>query len=146
MDSKTVAVVAHDSKKQTLLDWMSEHYELLKNHKYIATGTTGSLVHQKFPELEIDIKLSGPLGGDQQVGALISTGKVDVLIFFTDPMTAMPHDVDVKALTRLAVVYNVPTACNRSSADFLVTSPFFIGGYDINGNDYSQYLKRFEEN
>ena len=146
MDIKTIAIVAHDSKKQTLLDWMGDHYKLLEGHKFIATGTTGSLVKTRFPGVDIDIKLSGPLGGDQQVGALISTGKVDILIFFTDPMTAMPHDVDVKALTRLAVVYNVPTACNRSSADFLVTSPFFIGDYDISGNDYSQYLNRFEKN
>ncbi|MBL1419999.1 MAG: methylglyoxal synthase [Alphaproteobacteria bacterium] len=145
MDIKTIAVVAHDSKKQVLLDWMEEHYALLKGHKFIATGTTGSLVKQKFANIDIDIKLSGPLGGDQQVGALISTGKVDVLIFFTDPMTAMPHDVDVKALTRLAVVYNIPTACNRSSADFLVTSPFFVADYRISDNDYSQYLDRFEK-
>lgn len=144
MDIKTIAVVAHDSKKQVLLDWMADHFELLKDHKFIATGTTGSLVRQKFPDIDIDIKLSGPLGGDQQVGSLIATGMVDILIFFTDPMTAMPHDVDVKALTRLAVVYNIPTACNRSSADFLVTSPFFVSNYRISDNDYSQYLDRFE--
>lgn len=145
MDIKTIAVVAHDSKKQTLLDWMDEHYGLLRGHKFIATGTTGSLLKKQFKDIDIDIKLSGPLGGDQQVGSLLATGQVDVLIFFTDPMTAMPHDVDVKALTRLAVVYNIPTACNRSSADYLITSPYFVGDYDISGNDYSQYLKRFEK-
>lgn len=144
MDIKNIAVVAHDSKKQVLLEWMEDHYKMLDGHKFIATGTTGSLVKQKFENIDIDIKLSGPLGGDQQIGSLIATGKVDVLIFFTDPMTAMPHDVDVKALTRLAVVYDIPTACNRASADFLVTSPFFKKEYDVNNQDYSSYLDRFK--
>lgn len=145
MKLKNIAVVAHDSKKQVLLEWMKDHYKSLKGHKFTATGTTGSLIANRFPDFEIDIKLSGPLGGDQQIGALIATGEVDILIFFTDPMTAQPHDVDVKALTRLAVVYNVPTACNRSSADFLITSPHFATDYDIDGNDYSAYLNRFDQ-
>lgn len=145
MDIKNIAVVAHDSKKQVLLEWMADHFELLKKHRFIATGTTGSLVKQKFENIDIDIKLSGPLGGDQQVGSLIATGNIDILIFFTDPMTAMPHDVDVKALTRLAVVYNIPTALNRASADFLVTSTFFTSEYDVNQHDYSTYLNRFND-
>lgn len=144
MRVKNIAVVAHDSKKQVLLEWMEDHFETLKRHNFIATGTTGSLVKQKFKDIEIEIKLSGPLGGDQQVGALIATGKIDILIFFTDPMTAMPHDVDVKALTRLAVVYNVPTACNRATADFLVTSDYFSDKYNHDRNDYTAYLSRFE--
>lgn len=146
MDIKKIAVVAHDSKKQVLLEWMDDHKELLSGHEFVATGTTGSLISNRFPEISIDLKLSGPLGGDQQIGALIATGEIDILIFFTDPMTAQPHDVDVKALTRLAVVYNVPTACNRASADFLITSPYFATDYKIDGNDYSAYLKRFEKN
>lgn len=145
MDIKNIAVVAHDSKKQILLEWMSDHFEVLKNHSFIATGTTGSLVKKKFKDINIDIKLSGPLGGDQQVGSLIAVGKVDILIFFTDPMTAMPHDVDVKALTRLAVVYNVPTACNRATADFLVSSRYFLGEYENDESDYSTYLNRFQK-
>ncbi len=144
MNLKNIAIVAHDSKKQVLIQWLEVHIEQLKQHSFIATGTTGSLVMQNFPQLEVDIKLSGPLGGDQQIGGLIATGNIDVLIFFTDPMTAQPHDVDVKALTRLAVVYNVPTALNRASADFLITSPLFASEYNIDSNDYTAYLKRFE--
>lgn len=142
---KKIAVVAHDSKKQVLLDWIEEHFDALKNHSFIATGTTGTLIKERFSGISIDIKLSGPLGGDQQIGSLIATGEIDMLIFFTDPMTAMPHDVDVKALTRLAVVYNVPTASNRATADFLVTSPHFTKNYQQQDNDYSDYLARFEE-
>lgn len=145
MNIKNIAVVAHDSKKAVLLNWIENHYKLLSPHNFIATGTTGSLVQQKFPELNIKVKLSGPLGGDQQIGALIATSQIDILIFFTDPMTAQPHDVDVKALTRLAVVYNVPTACNRASADFLVTSSYFATDYNVDSNDYSDYLSRFED-
>lgn len=143
MTQKTIAIVAHDSKKQILLDWIGEHYGQLNGHKFIATGTTGSMVQKQFEQLEIDIKLSGPLGGDQQVGSLIATGEIDILIFFTDPMTAMPHDVDVKALTRLAVVYNIPTACNRATADFLMTSSHFVEDYKSDNIDYTDYLNRF---
>lgn len=143
MNVKTIAVVAHDSKKKILLEWMDDHIKLLQGHKFIATGTTGSLVKERFADIDIDIKLSGPLGGDQQVGSLIAVGEIDILIFFTDPMTAMPHDVDVKALTRLAVVYNIPTACNRASADFLITSKYFTDDYSNGSVDYSDYLNRF---
>ena len=121
---KQLALVAHDEKKVLLADWVEQHQGFLKDHKLICTGTTGGVLAERCPSLDIERLSSGPLGGDQQIGARISTGDIGALIFFTDPLTAMPHDVDVKALTRLAVLYDIPMACNKSTADLLVASGF----------------------
>ncbi len=150
---KNIAVVAHDNCKKELLDWVKVHQEILTDHNLIATGTTGGLVEKQLQDRPKDHpesntwqpvnKLkSGPLGGDQQLGAAIAEGKIDILIFFWDPMQPQPHDVDVKALLRLAVLYNVPTACNRSSADFLITSPLLAGNYAVKQDDFSTYTQR----
>ncbi len=120
--SLTIAIIAHDEKKTTLADWVRRHEGLLRAHRLIATATTGALVSRSCPELEIEPVKSGPLGGDQQIGAMIAEGRIDLLIFFPDPLSAMPHDVDVKALLRLALVYNTPCAFNASSADRIVAS------------------------
>ena len=121
---KRLALVAHDEKKAVLADWVEQHQQALSGHKLICTGTTGSVLAERCHGLDIERLSSGPLGGDQQIGARISTGQIDALIFFTDPLTAMPHDVDVKALTRLAVLYDIPMACNRSTANLLIASGF----------------------
>ncbi len=147
---KTIALVAHDHKKQELVRWVEEHASTLMQHRLICTGTTGKLVEQTIANKtnstaeQVDIlKLkSGPLGGDQQLGALICEGQVDVLFFFWDPMEPHPHDVDVKALLRIAVVYNIPIACNKSSADYLISSPLIHEDYRIEADDYSSYIQR----
>jgi len=150
-ESKTIALVAHDNKKKDLAEWVEFNYGTLLDHQLICTGTTGKMVEEtimnKFREGEefiheiIKLK-SGPLGGDQQLGALIADGKIDLLIFFWDPMQPQPHDVDVKALLRITVVYNIPTACNRSTADFMISSPLLEDEYEQNLIDYSQYIQR----
>ena len=148
---KTIALVAHDNRKKDLIEWVEYNYKHLLPHKLICTGTTGKLVEdalhkclQEGEELAEDIvKLrSGPLGGDQQLGALITEGKVDMAIFLWDPMQPQPHDVDIKALLRLAVLYNIPVACNRSTADFIITSSLFKEEYEPVLKDYRQYLSR----
>ncbi len=150
---KNIALVAHDNCKRNLLEFVEEHLEKLACHRLFATGTTGGLIEKLLLEKgarkaceDQDLCLhkmkSGPLGGDQQLGALIAEGKIDILIFFWDPMQPHPHDVDVKALLRLAVLYNIPTASNRSSADFLISSPHFSGEYHIRETDVSAYLGR----
>src|ERR687896_69133 len=123
-----IALVAHDSKKKDLLEWAKCNRGTLADHSLFGTGTTGVVVER---ELGLDVhKLeSGPLGGDQQVGALISSGELDLLVFFWDPLEPQPHDPDVKALLRMTVVWNVPVACNRSTADFLIASPLMAGDY-----------------
>ena len=137
---KVIALVAHDAKKKLLLDWVSEHADKLKGNELYATGTTGKMLSTVLPNIQC-LK-SGPLGGDQQLGALISQQKIDYLIFFWDPMTSQPHDVDVKALLRLSVLYDIPTACNRASADFLISSELFGNDYNSEVEDYSEYLNR----
>lgn len=138
---KRIALVAHDGQKQSIVDWVRYNRAVLVEHEILATGTTGGLVEQV---LGIPVKklLSGPLGGDQQIGALIVEGKVDFLIFFWDPLAAQPHDPDVKALLRMAVVWNVPVACDRATADFIVSSPLLHGEYERLVPDYEAYAKR----
>ena len=149
--SKNIALVGHDNRKKDLVEWVEFNYKTLLGHHLICTGTTGKLVEEtilhKLEEEEritFDIvKLkSGPLGGDQQLGAMISEGKIDLLIFFWDPMEPHPHDVDVKALLRITVVYNIPTACNRSTADFMISSPLLKESYEPRLADYSGYVSR----
>jgi methylglyoxal synthase len=126
---KTIALVAHDNRKTDMLEWANWNREILTRHRLCATGTTGALVEA---ELGVPVELfrSGPLGGDQQVGAAIAEGKVDVLIFFWDPLKPQPHDVDVKALLRIATLYNIPCASNRASADFMISSALMSGSYE----------------
>ncbi len=126
---KKIALVAHDHRKADLLDWARFNAGTLGEHELYATGTTGGMLQD---ELALPVRrlLSGPLGGDQQIGALIATGDLDLLIFFWDPLQPQPHDPDVKALLRIAVLHNVPTACNRATADFLVSSPLLATTYD----------------
>lgn len=135
-DKKKIALVAHDNKKHDLVEWARFNRELLVHHELYATGTTGKLLEQ---ELGIGIvKLqSGPLGGDQQIGAKIAEGSIDFLIFFWDPLEPLPHDPDVKALLRIAVVWNIPVACNRTSADFMISSPLMSGEYQRLVPDYA---------
>ncbi len=127
--TKNVVLIAHDSRKQDLLEWVQYNVPVLREHRLFATGTTGGLV-QAATGLPVHRFRSGPLGGDQQVGARIAEGALDVLIFFWDPLEPQPHDPDVKALLRIAVLYNIPTACNRATADFLVSSPLMEKDYD----------------
>ncbi len=140
-ERKRIALVAHDNRKRDLIDWAWYNRQALARHELMATGTTGRLLEEKL-DRPVQKLLSGPLGGDQQIGALIAEGKVDVLIFFWDPMEAQPHDPDVKALLRLAVTWNIPTACDRATADFIFTSPLMQGQYECQQEDYSQYLRR----
>ena len=137
--TKNIALVAHDNKKQDMIAWCKEHVAELTKHKLHATGTTGMLI-EKETGLRIEKLISGPLGGDQQVGALITEGDVDVLIFFWDPFEPMPHDPDVKALLRIAAVWNIPIACNHISADFLIASPLFNRASERVVPDYNAYL------
>jgi methylglyoxal synthase len=134
--TKNVVLIAHDSRKQDLLEWVEYNVPVLREHRLFATGTTGALI-QAATGLEVQRFRSGPLGGDQQVGAKIAEGDLDVLIFFWDPLEPQPHDPDVKALLRIAVLYNIPTACNRATADFIVASPLFHGEYGRTVDDHS---------
>lgn len=138
---KRVALVAHDNKKLELIEWAVYNKTVLAMHKLYATGTTGKMLETALGQ-PITKFLSGPLGGDQQIGGRIAEGKIDVLIFFWDPMEAQPHDPDIKALLRLGVVWNIPFACDRSSADFILTSPLMHQDYETIIPDYSAYLKR----
>ena len=136
---KSIALVAHDNMKQSLIAWCIKHKEELSHHNLFATGTTGALL-AKNTQLPINKLISGPLGGDQQIGALITEQQIDLMIFYWDPLQAQPHDPDVKALLRLAAVWNIPVACNASTADFIVTSPLFNQAYQKQIPDYQRYI------
>ncbi|EHS52437.1 MULTISPECIES: methylglyoxal synthase [unclassified Rhizobium] len=121
--AKCIALIAHDQKKDDMAEFARRHQARLSGWRIVATGTTGGRVKDACPDLDVTPLKSGPLGGDQQIGALIATGEVDVLVFFVDPLTSMPHDVDVKALMRLATVYDIPMALNLATAEILMTTP-----------------------
>lgn len=141
---KTIALVAHDHKKEDLLEWAEFNRDLLSKHKLIATGTTGKQL-QELLKLKVQRVNSGPMGGDQQIGAKIASGTVDFLIFFWDPMAPLPHDPDIKALLRLAVVWNIPVACNRATADFMIASPLMHEDYKRKIPDYAGYIRRYDK-
>jgi methylglyoxal synthase len=138
---KRIALVAHDNKKKDLIEWAKYNCDLLAHHDVYATGTTGEILEHELG-FRITKLQSGPLGGDQQIGAKIASNEIDFLIFFWDPLEPMPHDPDVKALLRMAVVWNIPIACNRATADFMISSPLMDGEYDRLVPDYEGYLKR----
>ncbi len=149
--SKNIALVAHDNMKRDLVEWVEYNYHTLLRHRLVCTGTTGRLIDaavrqkagEELPEgFEIQRLKSGPLGGDQQLGALIAEGGIDLVIFFWDPMSPHPHDVDVKALLRIAVLYNIPMACNRSTADFMISSSIFDKAYEPVKKDFADYIAR----
>ena len=140
-DRKRIALVAHDRKKADLIDWALHNRDMLSKHELFATGTTGKMLEEKL-QTPIHKLFSGPLGGDQQVGAMIAEEKLDFLVFFWDPMEAQPHDSDVKALLRIAVAWNILIANNRTTADFVLTSYLMHQKYHIAVPDYSGYLTR----
>ena len=155
--SKQIALVAHDNRKKDLIEWVEYNWKILIPHKIYCTGTTGSLVEDaietkiltdsdsedyRTKDLNLIKLKSGPLGGDQQLGALIAEGEIDMMIFLWDPMEPQPHDVDVKALARIAVLYNIPIANNRSTADFIISSPLFNSNYNPIIKNYSEYIHR----
>jgi methylglyoxal synthase len=127
-ERKSVALVAHDHRKKDLLAWARYNAGTLSRHRLYGTGTTGKMIADELG-LDVTCLLSGPLGGDQQIGAMIATNDLDVLVFFWDPLAPLPHDPDVKALLRIAVLYNIPTACNRATADFIVSSQLMERAY-----------------
>ena len=138
---KNIALVAHDNKKPDIIDWVIYNKTALSKHKLFATGTTGIMIEEAL-EQPVTKLLSGPLGGDQQIGAKIAEGKIDVLVFFWDPMEAQPHDPDIKALLRVAVTWNILIACDRATADFILTSPLMQQDYECIIEDYSAYTNR----
>ena len=140
---KRIALVAHDNKKDDLLEWAEHNVDILRGNALVATGTTGRVLGERLG-LEITRLQSGPLGGDLELGARIAGGEVDVLIFFFDPLEAQPHDPDVRALLRIAAVWNIPVATNRATADFLISSPFMSGEYDRLLTDYYEYQHRLD--
>jgi len=138
---KRIALVAHDHKKADIIDWALANKAALEQHELMATGTTGRMLEEAL-QLPVRKFLSGPLGGDQQIGSRIAQGLIDVIIFFWDPMEAQPHDTDVKALLRIGVAWNIPLACDRATADFIITSPFMSSEYNLVLPDYTDYLNR----
>jgi methylglyoxal synthase len=140
---KRIALVAHDNKKQDLLEWARFNRGLLAKHELLATGTTGTLLEEALQAPVVKLQ-SGPLGGDQQIGAKIAEGTIDFVIFFWDPLEPQPHDPDVKALLRIAVVWNIPVACNRASADFMISSPLMSSAYERRLPDYQSYRERLQ--
>jgi methylglyoxal synthase len=145
---KIIGLIAHDACKKDMTEWAAFNARRLANHRLICTGTTGSLIQkvfvEQYPDLDVDLTRlkSGPLGGDQQMGALIAEGRLDILIFFTDPMTMQPHDVDIKALIRLSTIANIVVACTRSTADFIISSELFDGDYEAVPPDHQTYISR----
>jgi methylglyoxal synthase len=139
--TKRIGLVAHDNKKRDLIEWARFNVDLLGRHLLVATGTTGSLLENEL-DLPVAKLRSGPLGGDQQIGALIAEGQLDVLIFFWDPLEQQPHDPDVKALLRIAVVWNIPVACDRATADFMISSPLMTSDYERKLPDFEAYERR----
>ena len=152
---KNIALVAHDNMKKDLVEWVEWNYQTLLAHNLICTATTGRLIQETLAGKisihgadgnsgirKITRLKSGPMGGDQQLGAMIAEGGIDILIFFWDPMTQQPHDVDIKALLRIAVLYNIPTACNRSTADFMISSQLMDREYRPRLKDYTDYISR----
>jgi methylglyoxal synthase len=137
---KRIALVAHDNRKGDLLGWARYNRDLLAQHDLYGTGTTGHMIADEL-DLPVTCFLTGPLGGDQQVGAKIADGDLDFLIFFWDPLEPLPHDPDIKALLRIAVLYNIPTACNRATADFLISSPLMDREYERIQIDYAGRLR-----
>ncbi len=148
--TKTIALVAHDNRKKDLIEWFEFNYKSLVKHKLVCTGTPGRMVEEVIQkkladeqfEYQIERLKSGPLGGDQQLGAMITEGRINAVIFLWDPMQPHPHDVDVKALLRIAVLYNVPIACNRATADFIMSSPLMDETYEPIVHDYELYATR----
>lgn len=140
--AKTIGLVAHDNKKDDLIEWATFNRHLLGGHQLVATGTTGTLLEDRLGVGVMKLQ-SGPLGGDQQLGALIADGEIDFLVFFWDPLEPQPHDPDVKALLRIAVVWNIPVACNRASADFMISSPLMTSDYQRQMPDYAAYIDRY---
>lgn len=143
--TKRIAIVAHDKMKPQAIEWTKAHASKLNTHQIFATGTTGKLIQAANPNLSIKALKSGPLGGDQQLGAMICEGQLDILFFFTDPMTPQPHDVDIKALLRLSTMYNCVVACNIATADFVIESPLFVQP-QTHTSDFSDYSERVVEN
>lgn len=138
---KRIALIAHDARKDDLLEWVRRNQETLRQHILLATGTTGAVIAEA-AGLEVQRFKSGPLGGDQQIGARIAEGEVDMMIFFWDPLEPQPHDPDVKALLRLAVLYNIPTASNLATADYLMSSPYMSSVYERAVDDFADFNQR----
>ncbi len=138
---KRIALVAHDKKKKELVEWVEANRLELSRHELFATGTTGRMMEEQL-DRPVTKLLSGPIGGDQQIGSMIAQGQLDILVFFWDPMEAQPHDSDVKALLRVAIAWNCIVACDSSTADFVLTSPLMLKEYEVKIPDYSSYLKR----
>ena len=145
---KIVGLIAHDACKKDIIEWAAFNARRLAPHRLVCTGTTGRLIQkvftEQYPDLDVDLTClkSGPLGGDQQMGALIAEGRLDILVFFTDPMTMQPHDVDIKALIRLSTIANIVVACTRSTADFVISSELFDGDYKSVPPDHQTYVSR----
>lgn len=142
-ERKKIALVAHDHKKSELLEWVRFNRETLVSHELFATGTTGKILKQELG-IEISIFESGPLGGDLQIGSRIAEGVIDLLVFFWDPLEPLSHDPDGKALLRMAAVWNIPVACNRATADFIISSPLMREEYSRSLSDYERYRNRFD--
>lgn len=138
---KRIALVAHDNKKQELINWVNHNKEILSQHDLFGTGTTGKFIEEA-TGLSVTKLRSGPMGGDLQIGSMIADNQIGIVIFFWDPMEAQPHDPDIRALLRICVVWNIPVACDRSTADFIITSPLFQQEYELQMTDYSKYMTR----
>lgn len=141
MQKQSIALVAHDNKKGELAEWAKLNKDILKNFTLLGTGTTGGLIEDE-TGLKVDKLMSGPLGGDQQIGAKIAEGSVGLLIFFWDPLEPMPHEPDIKALLRIAALWNIPVACNRASADYIIASPLMQSDYEAVRPQMDGYLNR----